>query len=435
MRQRTTATPAYTPPRLPVVPFNEERPELKEIPFTVRPTVKSTVVNGDVKLKTPFEDPIHNFGGKFNDQPSEHPAKPAHSSYNVDQTDFGLMLETDAEGNIDYMDGGYKGVPNFNFPGLHDDRPDFSTQKPVKNPLAGKVQQHFHKYPAGNTSPRPIKGVVDEESEFDDYTDTDEATFGDLKFLLPNDGSFPDQPVSDSMLRDLPGMGLHPNYPSTEDTLIDLKDLYLKNPFGNDFIRLEVDTDRFRHNKTSSGGIHHIPLLINGYPDIVKKTSRNDDSKKVERPGESPAATKKAGKRTDVARPKRNQRPPAPSSVGRIGSVGGKSRNDPAEAEVETNQPQKPVRTSPPQPVQKKLNRQQQQQQQQQQQPQAGGKKTHPRNSPTTSPTKKSRTAAPTPTATTKSPFVSKVQEKLLQMKNLSNSWVNRGWDLGAAAA
>lgn len=46
----------------------------------------------------------------------------------------------------------------------------------------------------------------------------------------------------------------------------------MKNPFGNDFIRLEVDADRFRHNKTGSGGIHHIPLIINGYPDIVEKT-------------------------------------------------------------------------------------------------------------------------------------------------------------------
>lgn len=60
----------------------------------------------------------------------------------------------------------------------------------------------------------------------------------------------------------------------------------MKNPFGNDFIRLEVDADRFRHNKTGSGGIHHIPLIVNGYPDIVEKTKlvgQNGEEKVAEK--------------------------------------------------------------------------------------------------------------------------------------------------------
>ena len=39
---------------------------------------------------------------------------------------------------------------------------------------------------------------------------------------------------------------------------------YLANPFGSDFVRLEVDPDRYSHNKTL--GIRHIPLKVNGYP-------------------------------------------------------------------------------------------------------------------------------------------------------------------------
>ncbi len=35
---------------------------------------------------------------------------------------------------------------------------------------------------------------------------------------------------------------------------------YLKNPFGSDFIRLEVDEDRLKHNKTS--GVVHVPLVV-----------------------------------------------------------------------------------------------------------------------------------------------------------------------------
>ena len=402
-RHRTTITPSYTPPRLPVVPYTEERPELKEIPFTVRPTIKSnpygsTVLDHDVKLKSPFEDQIHNFGGKFN-QVGKHPAKPAHASYNVDQADFGLV--TAGDGSTDYMDGGYKGLPNFNFPGLHDDRPDFSTQNPIKK-KPGKIQEHYHKYPSSSL---PNKGVAavddddDDDSDFQEYAD--EATFGDLKFKLPNGGSFPDQPsLSDSMLRDLPGLGIHPNYPSTEDTLIDLKDLYLKNPFGNDFIRLEVDTERFRHNKTASGGIHHIPLLINGYPDIVKKTRRNDDTKKtIERKSDqkpTSTASTSAPKQSETKTPARSQKP---KSINRMGSVNVNvnakvNANDRKDAETKP----KLIRTSPPEPVQKNVQRQQ-------------VKKAPPPPVQKKVPTRKTPSSAtPSTTSTTKTPFVSKVQ-------------------------
>ena len=440
-RHRTTTALPYTPPRLPVAPYAEERPELKNIPFTVRPTPKSnpygsTVYEHDVKLKSPFEDPIHNFGGNFNSQTVKHPGKPSHSSYNVEKPDL-TLINGGQEYSSDYMDGGYKGLPNFNFPGVHDDRPDYTAPTSGKKPPVGKLQEHFYKFPALAASPNKGNGGVDHEAEFQDYSD-DDATFGDLKFHLPNDGSFPDQP-SDSMLRDLPDMGIHPNYPSTEDTLVDLKDLYLKNPFGNDFIRLEVDAERFRHNKTASGGIHHIPLIINGYPDIVKKTRRNDDeskTKNIERNGES--KPKSSDKRTGELRPKNLNRNTntKTKNVNRMGDLKPKNinRNEEHKTKSETNKPkakpmrathQDSMRTPPQEPTHNRRKTKAP--------PPAAVKKVSSRNSAS------STTPTSSTTTTTKAPFAAKVRERLPGlMQSLSNhgaSWVNRAWDLGAAAA
>jgi hypothetical protein len=343
---------------------------------------------------------IHNFGGKVAGQPGKHPAKPAHSSYNVNPADLALVTADDDSGSV-YMDGGYKGMPHFSFPGLHDDRPDFTPPGSGKSPQAGKP--HFN----------PGKGTKDEimeESDFLDYSDSEEAAFGDVRFRLPLDGSFPDQP-SDSMLRDLPGMGLHPNYPSTEDTLIDLKDLYLKNPFGNDFIRLEVDTERFRHNKTASGGIHHIPLIINGYPDIVKKTQR--------RSGE---AKDGVSKRSGETKPKVSSRNDTPKPPGRSAQAKPKSRLDGPKPKAEIKTKNAPRISGDPAAKNRRPNKVAP--------PPAAVKKVQQRSS-ASKPTAAATTTAST--TTTRAPFASQVRERLPGfMQNLSNSWA---WDLGAAAA
>ena len=440
--------------------------ELKDIPFTVRPTPKSnpygsTVLDHDVKLKSPFEDPIHNFGGKFNGDNGKHPDKPAHSSYNVQQSDLPQVTAADQDYSLDYnMDGGYKGLPNFNFPGVHDDRPDFTATPGVggKPPAVGKLQEHFHSLASKGKKKKPA--VVDAEAEFQDYSSGD-VSFGDLKFNLPNDGSFPDQPeqpLSDSMLRDLPDMGIHPNYPSTEDSLVDLKDLYLKNPFGNDFIRLEVDAERFRHNKTASGGIHHIPLIINGYPDIVKKTNRNDESKNIERKNGETKPKNVNNRNTAEPKPKpvnsrdskpkppphRNADQMRPKSVNRIGDLKPKNTSNNNRQQQQQSQPEsKPKnvlnRNGEPKPKQNEVKPIRTSQQEPQQHnrrklkapPPAPVKKatSHRSQPPPTAP-------ATAPPATTKTPFATQVRDRFPGfMQSLSNSWANRGWDLGAAAA
>ena len=342
------------------------------------------------------------------------------------------------------MDGGYKGLPNYNFPGVHDDRPDYTGDGRQKPKTVGKLQEHFHKFPGLKNLMTKNKVPIPDDDSSDLQENSGEASFGDLKFHLPNDGSFPDQPSSESMLRDLPNMGLHPNYPSTEDTLVDLKDLYLKNPFGNDFIRLEVDADRFRHNKTASGGIHHIPLIINGYPDIVKKTNRNDETK-IERKGESnpKPSTRNRNRETKPKNDRPNNNNNRPKNVNRSGELHPKTannrngaaeskpknvnnRNSESRPKNEKAKPKQPTR-NPAEPAAAKNVRRKQQKVPP---PPAPVKQVSSRSSPP--PTK-------APSTTTKTPqFTSQVRDRFPGfMQSLSNhaSWVNRAWDLGAAAA
>ena len=53
---------------------------------------------------------------------------------------------------------------------------------------------------------------------------------------------------------------------------------YLKNPFGSDFIRLEVDSDRLKHNKTS--GVVHVPLVVVDKSLAVTPRRRNKKKRK-----------------------------------------------------------------------------------------------------------------------------------------------------------
>jgi len=52
---------------------------------------------------------------------------------------------------------------------------------------------------------------------------------------------------------------------------------YLRNPFGEDFIKLEIDQNNFRTNKTKPG-VHHIPLDVHGFPDVPSLRSQAEPS-------------------------------------------------------------------------------------------------------------------------------------------------------------
>ena len=94
----------------------------------------------------------------------------------------------------------------------------------------------------------PYKQPLQKEEE------TFKASFGDVKFNLPAHGSLPDIPVktvgeTDAILRDLPNVE-QLDYESDEvggsagGKGKQYGKSYLKNPYGADFIRLEIDSDR-----------------------------------------------------------------------------------------------------------------------------------------------------------------------------------------------
>ncbi|XP_040583403.1 uncharacterized protein [Lepeophtheirus salmonis] len=96
-----------------------------------------------------------------------------------------------------------------------------------------------------------------------------DGIFSNTKIKL-EPGSLPDRPT---VFRDLPNMKEpHPQYPTNDKrpppppvpTTADFVSQYLKNPYGSNFIRMEIDQDRFKHNRTKPGSIH-IPLMIKNY--------------------------------------------------------------------------------------------------------------------------------------------------------------------------
>ena len=108
-----------------------------------------------------------------------------------------------------------------------------------------------------------------EDAEFDYYSDYGSKTVSDVYPHHPASQIFPNRPVSE-VFRDLPERLADPAFPTVASLDVDedpdftsFQDFfkendkqYVDNPFGKDFIKLEVDLDRFDTNKTSK-----IPIL------------------------------------------------------------------------------------------------------------------------------------------------------------------------------
>lgn len=193
-----------------------------QTPFTVRPTIKPYVHLGGRTTVTPFTvRPTQR-------RPSLHQPKRRPHGYHQ-------------------LQDGYMGIGAMSHPGIHDDRPPYVKSEGAK------------------------------------------ATFGDLEFNLGTEGlpDIPNVPAETKLLRDLPDID-QLNYEDDEETSASSSadqyqygKSYLQNPYGADFIRLEIDANRYKHNKTRRiGGIHHIPLKIHGYAE----TSEYPVSTDTERP-------------------------------------------------------------------------------------------------------------------------------------------------------
>ena len=123
------------------------------------------------------------------------------------------------------------GIGSLRHPGMHDDRP------PYKQPLQ-KEEETF------------------------------KASFGDVKFNLPAHGSLPDIPVktaeTDAILRDLPNVE-QLDYESDDVGGGEGKQYgksYLKNPYGADFIRLEIDSDRYTEPKNTCFFLYFVIMFV-----------------------------------------------------------------------------------------------------------------------------------------------------------------------------
>jgi hypothetical protein len=281
-----------------------------------------------------------------------HPDKPAHIGIltppetRENNSELEYNLGDDYYG-YDYLEDGYKGIGAMNYPGQHDDRPviaiplqegvgdrkdirvsDFDENYArfkidFKNDPSKKLKKgKFSKFPSlADGIDESLDVTIGEENEGDDdtnfrYTDDLSALFGNTKFTLPTDGSFPEKPkptsavldyqnadMSDheqegaqslsSIMRDLPSPdGYKPKIPDiygmNEENYAKH---YLKNPFGSDFVRLEVDPDRYSHNK--SLGIRHIPLKVNGYPTTMDMPSHPKKIPVFKRPSRGPHGKRK----------------------------------------------------------------------------------------------------------------------------------------------
>jgi hypothetical protein len=223
-------------------------------------------VHHDVKLKSPFDSAIGDFTGNKgfirDEVVNSHPHASTSSYF-----DNGLSIDDyhGEEEGFDYLEDGYKGIGALNYPGQHDDRP-------------------------------PVKGVAPSSySSFSTAFKTQQqASFGDLKFNLPTRGIFPDRPLLDNtkVLRDLPTIDqLDYEDEGVGESHNEYGKSYLQNPYGADFIRLEVDSSRYKHNKTRRMGIHHIPLKVHGYAE----TSEFPVSSDTERPHMPPKRSPQKG--------------------------------------------------------------------------------------------------------------------------------------------
>jgi len=282
--------------------FGNPREELKVKPKNrikkIRPTVGFSK-NDDAKPFTHFR------------QPSEQ----QHSEKEVvlpPRQELEEMEEEEEEidNRRDFNDPSLVGMNFYKQYGQHDDRP---LQLPTASAPTEEVEDKYQYEPvSGGDEEKPKRrpgeirfggmsfalpppgafpDIPEDEYEYESDYDYDNRPVSDVYPNHPISSVFPNRPVSE-VFRDLPDKIDDPNFPTAfpggsgisivESDTVDAPSFenffkkqnnYLDNPFGGDFIKLEIDRDRFDTNKTGPG-VHHIPLDVYGYPDVpTYKTS------------------------------------------------------------------------------------------------------------------------------------------------------------------
>jgi hypothetical protein len=222
--------------------------------------------------------------------------------------------EEDFDNHRDYNDPSLVGINFYKQYGQHDDRP---LQLPTASaPTAGldedkleyqdsEVEEEKPKRRPGEIRfggmsfalppPGAFPDIPEEEYDYDSNYDYDPRPVSDVYPDHPVSSVFPNRPVSD-VFRDLPNRQADPTFPTAFPTsqgisivesdsadvpsfenFFNSQKNYLENPFGGDFIKLEIDRDRFDTNKTKPG-VHHIPLDVYGYPDVPTYKTADESS-------------------------------------------------------------------------------------------------------------------------------------------------------------
>ena len=210
----------------------------------------------------------------------------------------------------DYNDPSLVGINFYKQYGQHDDRPLILPQKPSPKEEVKSYEDEVDEVPekrrpgeirfGGMSFALPPPGAFPDipENEYEEYEseyDYDPRPVSDVYPNHPVSSIFPNRPVSE-VFRDLPNHQADPTFPTVYptgqgikvvqsdpvdipsfDNFLGSKKSYLKNPFGGDFIKLEIDHDRFDTNKTGPG-VHHIPLDVYGYPDVPTYKTADETS-------------------------------------------------------------------------------------------------------------------------------------------------------------
>jgi len=266
--------------------------------------------NYDVKAFTDFGQPSGEEVYREEQRPEEEVVLPTR----IEQESQGEE-EEEVDNRRDYNDPSLVGINFYKQYGQHDDRP---LQLPTaSSPTSDRGQDKFDYEEDADTEedgpkrrpgeirfggmsfalppPGAFPDIPEKEYEYESDYDYDPRPVSDVYPNHPVSAVFPNRPVSE-VFRDLPNRQADPTFPTAfptnqgisivESDSVDVPSFenffsnqknYLDNPFGGDFIKLEIDRDRFDTNKTKPG-VHHIPLDVYGYPDVPTYKTADESS-------------------------------------------------------------------------------------------------------------------------------------------------------------
>lgn len=292
--------------------------------------------NYDVKPFTDFGVPAEQENYSAEQRPEEEIVLPPRTEPETEEE-----VEEEVDNRRDYNDPSLVGMNFYKQYGQHDDRPlqlptassptaevkedkieyeeelDAEEERPKRRP--GEIR--FGGMSFALPPPGAFPDIPEEEYEYESDYDYDKRPVSDVYPNHPVSSVFPNRPVSE-VFRDLPNRQADPTFPTAyptgqgisivESDSVDVPSFqnffgnqknYLDNPFGGDFIKLEIDRDRFDTNKTGPG-VHHIPLDVYGYPDVpTYKTSDESSYGPI-----SPAEKKKS--KSKLSKPKFSSKKP-----------------------------------------------------------------------------------------------------------------------------